>query len=186
MAMSGQVPFQRLERYPHAWYIRRGLEAVYSPICEGPCATTLGAGEYRFAVSKAGGRPVPAGAVPIEGPATIHAQYDDHSGVRVAGVLVGIGGLIGGVTMIVVSADRQRCGYDGYCDTNVNGALLAGGIGVLVASAIVGAVLVGTRDEARIFVTPLTMPTVGSRKESPLFATNYEPPPQGLSLGVHF
>ena len=151
-----------------------------------PCTTELARGEYHFALAKNGGRAIPAGAVVLNGPAAIHGSYDDRSGLRVLGGIVLVAGIIGGIVMIVASAENQTCDSDGYCTTQLNGPLLGGGIGVIVGSAIIGTILAAQRDSAHITVMPLTLPTVGALKESPMAALGAGSAPQGAALTVKF
>jgi hypothetical protein len=187
MVRTGEVPFRHVQRFRHVWYYERGFAPVYSPACEGPCTTELAAGTYHLALSKDGGRAVPAGGAVVNGPSTIHATYDDRRGIRIVGGIVLVGGIIGGVVMIVASVTGQSQTCDGYgdCTTQVNAPLLVGGIGVVVASAVVGTILASQRDSAHIMVTPLTMPTVGALKESPMAAIGAAPA-QGAALTVRF
>jgi hypothetical protein len=186
MMVTGEVPFRRVQRFRRAYYVERGFAPAYSPICEGPCTTELAPGEYHLGLSKDGGRTIPAGTVVLNGPASIRSYYEDHSGERLLGGILVVGGIIGGIVMIVASVNGQTCDNDGSCETNVNGPLLGGGIATIIGGAIIGGILVSQRDTARISVTPLTMPSVGTLKESPMAALNAEPPPQGMALSVRF
>jgi hypothetical protein len=186
MVRTGETPFQHVQRFRHVWYYERGFAPVYSPVCEGPCTTQLAPGIYHLAIAREGGHPVPAAVVALNGPSAIHGYYEDRSGTRVLGGVILVAGIVGGIVMIVASADTQRCdGYD-YCTTNVNGGLLAGGIAVVVGSAILGSVLASQRDTAHVSVTPLSLPSVGALKESPVAALGAVSQPQGASVTVRF
>jgi hypothetical protein len=189
MMKTGEMPYRHVERFRRVWYVERGFAPAYSPICEGPCTTALVPGEYHLALSKAGGRSVPAGSVVLNGPSTIRGYYEDHSAERILGGVLVVGGIVGGIIMIVVSAQGQTCDTEsGECTTSVNGPLLAGGIGTIIGGSIIGGILAAQRDTARIMVTPLGMVGIGpgAQKESPMAALNAEPPPQGLAFGVKF
>jgi len=187
MMQTGEMPFRHLQRFRHTWYVERGFTAAYSPICDGPCTTELVPGPYHLALAKDGGRAHPVGSVVLNGPSTIQGSYEDRSALRLLGGALVVGGIIGGIVMIVVSLECQDYNPDdGTCSNNVNGPLLAGGIGVIVAGAIVGGILASQRDTAHITVTPLTLPTVGALKESPMASLGAEPPPQGAALTVRF
>jgi hypothetical protein len=97
-----------------------------------------------------------------------------------------VGGIVGGIVMIVVSAQGQTCYDDGSCSQNVNGPLLAGGIATIIGGSIIGGILAAQRDTAHVQVTPLTLGSVRAHKETPMAALNGEPPPQGLALSVKF
>jgi hypothetical protein len=189
MMQTGELPFRHVQRFRHAWYVERGFTPAYSPICDGPCATELAPGPYHLALSKDGGRSLPVGSVVLTGPSTIRASYEDRSAERILGAVLVVGGIIGGITMIIVSLQCQQFDEDGSCSNAVNGPLLGGGIGVIVAGAVIGGILAAQRDTAHISVTPLTLPTVGALKESPMAALGAQPPRggvQGAALTVRF
>jgi hypothetical protein len=191
LSMSGAAPVERFHPYRHWWGGRYsyGWAPMYSPVCDQACATRFAPGPYHLALSKNGGPPVPAyGPAVIRGPSLIRGSYADRSGVRAAGWVVGIGGLVGGIVMIAASAqDEQRCDPDGYCyrHETANTPLLVGGIAVLVVSGIVGGVLAAQRDEARISVEPLRLSSYGALRESSA-ALGAEVLPQGAALALHF
>jgi hypothetical protein len=186
MMQTGELPFRHVQRFRHAWYVERGFTPAYSPICDGPCTTELAPGPYHLALSKDGGRSLPVGSVVLTGPSTIRASYVDRSAERILGGVLVVGGVIGGITMIVVSIQCQAYDSNDSCTNAVNGPLLGGGIGVIVAGAVIGGILAAQHDTAQISVTPLTLPTVGALKESPMAALGAEPPPQGAALTVRF
>jgi len=194
MNLRGEAPFERVGYgrgwYSRGWYEQVGWAPVYSPVCNAPCVTRLAPGGYRLALAKYGGPAVPSSEpVVIDGPSTIHAHYVDRGGLRAAGWVLSIAGTIGGVVMIIASENSQNiCDTFGNCYTHdsINGPLLAGGIGVILVSGIVGTVLAFQRDEAHITVEPLRLPVVGALKESPLAAIGAEAPPQGAALSLRF
>ena len=191
LSMSGAAPVERFHPYRHWWGGRYsyGWAPMYSPICDQACATRFAPGPYQLALSKNGGPPVPAyGPAVIRGPSLIRGSYADRSGVRAAGWVVGIGGLVGGIVMIAVAAqDERRCNPDGYCyrHETANTPLLVGGIAVLVVSSIVGGVLAAQRDEARISVEPLRLSSRGALREESA-ALGAESLAQGAALALHF
>ena len=191
--MSGGVPVERM-RWHRGWWgggysVGYGWAPNYEPLCDQACATRLPVGPHHLALSKNGGRLVPAyGPAFIQGPSLLRASYSDHSAERAAGWVIGIGGLVGGIVMIAVSAsDDTRCDADGFCSRHetVDGPLLVGGIGVLLASGIVGGILAAQRDEAHISVEPLRLSSDGGLRES-LAAMGAETHPQGAALALHF
>ena len=194
-SMSGGVPFERIRRYHRGWWgggysVGYGWAPEYSPVCDQACATRFSPGPYHLALSKNGGRVVPVyGPAVITGPSLIRGSYSDRSGVRAAGWIIGIGGLVGGIVMIAVSAsDDTTCDPgDGFCHHHetVNAPLLVGGIGVLIVTGIVGGVLASQRDEAHISVEPLRLSSYGGLRES-LAAMGAETHPQGAALALHF
>jgi hypothetical protein len=127
-------------------------------------------GQYHWALSKAGGSIVPAvGTTVITGPSTLHAHYEDNSGIRTAGAIIGIVGIIGGIVMIFESFhDKEVCDGFGNCyvHQDVNGGLLAGGLGVFVGSAIASSLMISRDDQARITVSPLRLRNAGAFLDS--------------------
>jgi hypothetical protein len=191
---SGGVPFERIGYgrgwYHRGWYGQLGWAPVYSPICNQPCTTRLAPGQYRLALAKDGGPAIPVfEPVVIGGPSTLHAYYTDRSGLRAAGWVISVAGIVGGIVMIVASANSEDvCDDNGNCYTHetANVPLLAGGIGVLVVSGIVGSILAFQHDEAHITIEPLKLPGVGAIHESALAGLAAEAPPQGAALSVRF
>ena len=181
LRLSNAIPVERAVATDfQRWY------ALYSPVCQGPCATHLEAGANRLALAK-GGRIVPVnGPVVIDGPATLHGQYVDRSGLRATGLVIGLAGSIGGFVMVVASAQsRAVCDVNGICVSTgmTNAPLLASGVSVLVVSAVVGSILTFQHDSARITVEPLA-PGRASR-EGVLTALDASRP-QGAALALHF
>jgi hypothetical protein len=167
------------------WGYRRGFEREYTPICTGPCTARFAPGQYDFALSK-NGRIIPTHPVFISGPSVLHARYVDRSGLRVAGVVIGIGGIVAGSVMMIAATERQdRCDDAGYCyttDRTTNGPLLGAGIGVLVGSVIAGSIMAWQPDEARIAVLPMSTGSLGPNDSRRLAAAL----PEGASLRVRF
>jgi hypothetical protein len=144
------------------------------------------------ALAKGDGRAVPtAEPLVVEGPTTVRGSYVDHSGLRLAGWLIGLGGAVGGVVMIIASANGPTvCDDAGYCHTQVDGGLLAGGIGVVVATGIVGSILALQRDEAHITVEPLRLAPgggpAGASRDAPFAARVASAPAEGAALTLSF
>jgi hypothetical protein len=189
LANSGVIPFERYYWGYHygGWY-HGGFARVYSPVCDGPCAIPMPSGPYQLALAKEGGPVVPVPfPVMIQGPSEIRGHYVDRSGTRMAGVLVGIGGTLTAVVMLAASQPHERvCDEFGYCYEHAkpNGALVGGGIGVLLGSIIVGAVMVSQRDEAVITVRPL-VPGSAARSMIAVLPVAMRAP-QGGSLAIRF
>jgi hypothetical protein len=192
LSMSGGAPFERFHPYHYGLWGGRysyGWAPLYSPVCDQACVTRFAPGAYQLALSKNGGPAVPAyGPAVVNGPSLIRGSYSDRSGVRVAGWVIGVAGLVGGIVMIAASASRDDvCDADGYCyrHETANGPLLVGGIGLLLASGIVGGVLASQRDEAHISIEPLRLSSYGALRES-LAALGAEAHPEGAALALHF
>lgn len=192
-SLSGVTPYEVVRyhrRYWGGYYgVGYGWAPEYSPVCGQACRTRLTPGAYRFALSKDGGRAVPVpGPTVIRGPAVLRGSYTDRSGLRIAGWVIGIAGLVGGVVMIVDSVhDHEVCDENGFCyeHETADGGLLAGGIGVILLTGIAGSVLVAQRDQAFITVEPLRLSSYGRAREADA-ATGGYPRAQGAALALHF
>jgi len=195
MTLRGVMPYHEVAYVRRGWWRPRryyygfGAEAVYTPLCEGPCNLQLMRGPYHFALARPGGPvlPVPDYQI-ITGPSAIHAHYIDRSGQRTAGYVVGVVGGIAGIIMMFESFDSHSvCDPYGYCYTHsdVNGPLFAGGIGVLIGSAIVSSILIFQHDEASLAITPLRLASLGTRRDTPLSALPGSQP-QGAAITLSF
>jgi len=195
MTLSGVMPYQEVAYVRRGWWRPRryyygfGAEAVYAPLCEGPCNLRLSRGPYHLALARPGGPVLPVqGYQVISGPSTIHAHYVDRSGQRTAGYVVGVVGGIAGIVMIFESFDSHSvCDAYGDCYTHsdVNGALFAGGLGVFIGSAIVSSILIFQHDEASLAITPLRLASLGARRDVPLSALPGSHP-QGAAITLSF
>jgi hypothetical protein len=185
---SGAVPVMRVSGSPYFVWIEHGLAPVYSPICPGSCLVRMQPGPYQLALSKNGGRAIPAlDPVVIRGPSSIRGHYVDRSGARAGGIALAIVGTVAGVVMIVLAADNQDvCDASGYCfrRTVFNAPLTIAGVGTALGSLAVGSVLAAQRDEAHLMVTPLVSWT---RPEQPVrTATSLAPTVEGAALTMRF
>lgn len=197
LTLSGETSFAEIGYVHHGWwrphgyYYGYGVAPVYTPLCDGPCTLQLMPGPYHWALSQPGGPLVPAaGPSLIHGPSTLNAEYIDRRGLRTAGAIVGVVGVVGGIIMIA-EAYHDHCDYDAYGDcyyrhADVNGPLVAGGIGVLVGSAIVAAVLMSQRDEARISVTPLHVANRKSPGDVGFIPVTLRTQPEGAAVSLSF
>ena len=194
LSMSGGVPVERFHAYRGYWgwhgHYSYGWAPMYSPVCDGACATRFEPGAYQLALAKDGGRPIPVyGSTMITGPARLRGSYTDKSGVRAAGWIIGIGGLVGGIVMIAASAhDHRDCDPDGFdCRDHetLDAGLFVGGIGVLVATGIVGGILASQRDRAHLTLEPLRLSSYGRMRETEAALGAYSNP-EGATLSLHF
>lgn len=196
LSLSGEMPYQEIAVVHRGWwrprgyFIGYGLLPMYAPLCDGPCNLRLMRGQYHWALSKEGGPIVPVeGTAIISGPSALHAHFVDHSDLRTAGAIVGIVGAIGGIIMIFESFhEKEVCDAYGYCyrHDDVNGALLAGGLGVFVGSAIASSIMIFQRDEAKISVSPLRTRPIGGPRESGLMRANPRVNPPGAAVTISF
>lgn len=181
LVQRGQTPYRSLQRFRYTWYYERGVAALYAPVCDGPCTTQLAQGAYHFALSRDGGKVVPAGVVVVDGPSTLRATYEDHRGGRTLGGIIFAGGVVGGGVMVVA----------GVAHSGTDGPLLASGIGVFLAGVIVGTIFASQSDSAHVTVTPLALPSVGQRESyiaalASAPATAAPAAPQGAAVTVTF
>jgi hypothetical protein len=156
----------------------------YTPVCTGPCTARFLPGEYDFALEK-NGRIVQAPPVVIQRSSTLEGHYTDRSETRLAGMLIAIVGITGGAVIMWNAVDRRlACDSTGYCfhESEVNGPLLATGLGVFIGSAVVGSILAWQPDVARITVSPLSLPPAGRREEGRRLASV----PDGVAVGLRF
>ncbi len=190
LSLSGEVPVARLEWFYHGWWYERGYAPVYSRVCDRPCFTRFAPGEYRLALAKDGGPPVPVReSVVVSGPSTLRASYRDRSGLRAAGLAVGVVGLTGGIVMLVASAPREDvCDPGGLCHgrDSANAPLLAGGVGLILASAITATILALQHDEAHLTVEPLTLRRVGETGLPAVAGLGGDALPRGAALTLRF
>ncbi len=187
--VGGVTPVERIVPGYWGWWYERGYAPVYSPICMAPCRVSMAPGAYRLALAKPGGRPVLASQPSIvREPSLIRGHYTDRSGLRAAGLAIGLAGTVGGIVMIVASAEGTEtvCDAFGNCfdRARVNGPLLAGGIGVIVAAAIAGTVLAFQRDGVHLLVEPLR--TAAGLGEMGMDRLASRAPIQGAALTLRF
>lgn len=195
MTLSGIMPYQEVAYvhrgwwHPRRYYYGFGAEAVYAPLCEGPCNLRLRRGPYHLALARPGSPVLPVqGYQIIAGPSTIHAHYVDRSGQRAAGYVVGVVGGIAGIIMMFEAFDSHSvCDAYGdcYAHADVNRPLFAGGIGVFIGTAIVSSILIFQHDEASLTITPLRIASLGKTQEMPLSALPGSQP-QGAAIGFSF
>jgi len=185
LVVTGATPATGYGYFRHGWWIRRHvLLPSYSRVCTGPCSARFLPGEYDVALEKEG-RVVPASErVVITRPSVLHAHYTDYSGLRVAGVVLGIGGVIAGTVMMFSSVDRGLVCSGTYCyyEDTVDGPLLAAGIGVFAASAIAGSIMAWQKDEAHFTISPLRLSSLTPR-EGLSFARSL---PEGAAFTARF
>jgi hypothetical protein len=195
MTLSAVMPYQELAFVRHGWWRPRryyfgfGAAPVYVPLCSGPCTLRLMRGPYHFALAKSGGNVLPlAGKQVITGASTLRAEYIDRSAQRTAGYITAIVGGIGGLIMIAESYDSHEvCNGYGYCytQTDINDALLVGGIAVFVGAAITSSILISQRDEARLTLAPLRVAQSTPRHDAAPRQTGSSLP-QGVALSLKF
>jgi len=162
----------------------QGYARAYERVCQGRCTVRFAPGTYDLALEKEGHVARAAAPVVVRQPSVLHGEYVDRSGVRVAGVILGIGGLIGGTVMMIASVTRHNVCTPYYCyyHDDVDGPLLAGGIALAVGSAIAGSVMASQHDEAVFTITPFRVSALSPGERAGLSQAL----PQGAAIAVRF
>jgi hypothetical protein len=158
LILQQEMPVYRFGYYGYGyWGPRRDIARAYAPVCTGPCSARFAPGAYELALAKGGHIARSPGRVMIMQPSTVKGEYLDRSGVRLAGVLIGVGGIVGGTIMMILAVHRDDiCDVDGcYYHQDVDGPLLAGGIALAIGGAIAGSIMAWQRDEAVFTILPL-------------------------------
>jgi hypothetical protein len=159
LILSQEMPVYHYGYYRHGWWAPyRGFARAYTPVCNGPCSARFAPGAYDLALEKEGRVARSHQQVIITRPSVIRGEYLDRSGVRLAGIIIGVGGVIAGTIMMVAAVHRDDiCDAQGFCyyHQDVDGPLLAGGVALTVGAAIAGSIMVWQRDEAVFSVLPL-------------------------------
>lgn len=187
LILQQEMPVYRFGYYGYGyWGPRRDIARSYAPVCTGPCSARFAPGEYELALAKGGHIARSPGRLMITQPSTIKGEYLDRSGVRLAGVLIGVGGIVGGTIMMVLSVHRDDvCDDSGLCyyHDDVDGPLLAGGIALAIGGAIAGSIMAWQRDEAVFTVLPLRLSSLLPGAEGSLAQRAL---PQGAMVSVKF
>ncbi|HVY25586.1 MAG TPA: hypothetical protein VHB79_03515 [Polyangiaceae bacterium] len=127
----------------------------YERMCTAPCKVSLPAGTETFALSRDGDPPLAGDPVQLPaGDAQLRGSISSRGGVRLAGWLSMIGGVVGGAALALTSTSKgQTCSF-GTCveSTEVNVGQLAAGIAMFGVGLGVGVVLVRIPDAASVEV----------------------------------
>jgi hypothetical protein len=136
----------------------------YSASCLAPCDLELPPGDYFVALSRAGGKayeqPTP---LSIRGATTIEGDYESHSGMRVAGIvlmstLIPIGTVI---AIVGAAAGTSTCSIDSsgvgeQCSTGSgDSGVIAVGVIALATGLLLGIAFAVRHDDAAVQVVPL-------------------------------
>jgi hypothetical protein len=186
LIMSHETPVYRLGYYGYGyWGPYRSVARSYTPVCRGACSARFAPGAYELALEKHGRIARSPGRVLIGESSVVHGEYIDRSGVRLGGLVIGIGGVIAGTVMMVVSVHRNDICDGAYCyyHNDVDGPLLAGGIAVVIGSAIAGSIMAWQRDEAVFTVLPLRVSSLYGTEGG---AATLRSQPQGAVVSVKF
>jgi hypothetical protein len=127
----------------------------FERICTAPCEVSLPAGTETIALSRDGDPPIAGDPVQLPaGEAQLRGSFNTHEGVRMAGWLTLIGGVLGGAALALTSSSKGQDCSNGTCveSTNLNVAQLAVGIATFGAGMGVGLTLVRVSDAATVEV----------------------------------
>lgn len=119
--------------------------ALFTPLCLAPCDEELPTGVYQFAISRGSGSPVGAGdAVEVRGDVFLDLHYEDREGIRIAGWITWIGGLLAGGATMVAGAVGASGGH------HVDLAPIIVGAVVLGLGSIIGVPMAFLNDDAQL------------------------------------
>jgi len=126
----------------------------FSVLCNAPCDIEIAEGTYQLGVAQDDERAVRAGApILLSGDTTLDLHYNDHTGTRVAGWLMLIGGnVLGGALMVLsIDAGPTDCSF-GSCRNSLSMPVLIGGAVISTVASIVSIFLIGKSDSAEVEV----------------------------------
>ena len=139
------------------WGRRRAYRAwhvSYAPLCTAPCTIALPPAPYLLAMSTDDeGIADSRKALLLRQPITLRGEHVSHRTTRTFGWLTLAAGLGGGTFLLV---DGLTVGPPKGCTVNCRDQVRTGevlaGVAAIAGGAIVGAILIGTPDEARLTV----------------------------------
>lgn len=136
-----------------------GTASVYSTLCIAPCRTSLPVGSHRLGLTldKDSSVVEVESPVSITGPGTLRADYESRRGLRIAGLVTGLGGGLVGLGLFYASFDSgsKNCDSYGFCMKGApDSSLLYGGLGLIGVSTLVGFILVLQPDKATVTFVP--------------------------------
>lgn len=117
------------------------LVDTFALVCVAPCIADLPAGSHRLGVARGTGHPVRADEIVHLGPRDLHLELDyvDRSGIRVAGWLTWIGGIVAGgaLALAAIFAGPEECRASGRCTPTLDlSMLIAGGVIICIAPIV--------------------------------------------------
>lgn len=168
----------------------------YSRVCSAPCDVNVATGKYTLALSRGNGSPIEADElVAIDGPSTMDVKYHSYSGLRAAGTVVTILGVVSGVYVIgwkarytetVCNAQNTVC----EDQTKFHQSQLLTGIGLFVGGLIIGGIMSSKDDEASIHIIPGAAGALPGRSrwagEQPASTVGSAMPLPGLTVSALF
>jgi hypothetical protein len=165
----------------------------YTRLCTAPCSVTLPSGSYAFAVAKGTGAPIEdEDLVSVPGASTVEGRFHSYRGMRIAGVVITVGSVIGGAYLMYrgVADGPETCDGAGFCQREFDGGKFWPGLGLLVGGTIIGGVLSSKSDEASVRVVPAAagalpaLRLIGSRETERPWST--AAPVPGLTVSARF
>jgi hypothetical protein len=178
MGPTGEEYGLAVHEFRAGTYYERGMMTTYGSVCDGPCTREMPRGEYSFALSKHGRRPLPVGTLSLEGPAMVRGTYIDHRNLRIVGALVGLGGVIAGAALFALASANSGSGADLPLGVAAAGSAVGG--------LTLGSVLVLQRDKASIEVSTLTLPPTPRVQGPTGFVPAGAATPRGPAVNIRF
>jgi hypothetical protein len=153
------------------FYLRGGAAAgygviyAYNRVCTAPCEASLPAGTYIMAISQGSGEPRPVSEpVVLTGPSTLQGSVASGTGLRLLGVAIMIGGVVGGIVLLAsASTTHQECTSFGDCieSHDLDTGRATAGAAVGTAGILTGLLMLTlVKDKAAITISPGTPASV--------------------------
>jgi hypothetical protein len=165
-----------------------GHTVAYSNLCAPPCDATLPAGSHHLALSQDGGKAIEADEpVEISGPTTLRGTYESRRGIRIGGLLIVLGSVIGGTALMVSGIHPTTCDDNG-CSGGLDQGAVWGGVAVMGVGTLVGTIMMLVRDTATIETVrggdarALRLPGLGAALEGADIGPEALPGGAGLAL----
>jgi hypothetical protein len=175
-------------------FVYGGRVTDYAVLCSAPCDLGMPAGTHHLALSRGSGGVLAVDPpVEIEQASTLKAHIESRRGIRVAGLLILLSGVVGGLVLIGTSTSNQTtCDPSFGCSTTpeIDSTRFGAGLAVLTVGTIAGIVMLVTHDKASIEVVPSAaarLPLLPGHTGDRAFATPASPDSApGMTLRVRF
>jgi len=142
------------------WLAHRQADPLSRTLCMGPCQAKLEPGVYRLGLSTGSRDAVwHEGAFDIKQDSAWSGTYKSRRGSRIGGGVILGGGLLAAIPLIIAGANQQKV-CDSVMDlgescedagvSGVGKGMMAAGLIVGVASAVIGIALMSRKDQATI------------------------------------
>ena len=126
----------------------------YQFLCAAPCKRSVAAAAYDVALVAPSGTLLDGRVVDLPpGPSTLRAAHHSNAGGRTLGWVILVASVAGGLGLASTGffQTSQRCGAAG-CEDKItpNGAMLAGGLGLVAVGSLLGLLLIHRHDSAQL------------------------------------